>query len=235
MLIDLHMHSSGASRCCRISFSDGLVAAREVGLDGVALTNHYQKNYMQKLNLTLEELIERYQVEYDRARPIAETAGMPFFFGIEVTMELYKRVHMLIYGLGPELLEEHPLMFDYTQEALYRAVHERGGILVQAHPYRNGSLLMDPQWMDGVELNCHPLYGDIYLPEILAAAKQHHLPLTCGGDYHADTYRPKCGMYLPDDLRDTRDLADYIRTAKHTRLCVQDVGGEPFDLEYEIP
>lgn len=235
MLIDLHAHSSGASRCCKASLTDGFIAAREVGLDGLALTNHYQKNYQQKLNRTLEELIANYRAEYERAEAIAREMEMRLFFGIEVTMERYKLVHMVIYGLDPSFLDEHPYMFDYTQEQLWREVHKRGGILIQAHPYRAGSRLMDAEWMDGVELNCHPLYGNIYLPEIQGVATSNRLPLTCGGDYHADTYRPKCGMYLPDNLRDTRDLADYIRSAKQTRLCVQDIGGEPFDMEYRIP
>ncbi len=232
MLIDLHVHSSGASRCCKIDLSGGLDAAREVGLDGIALTNHYQKNYTEKLGIDLPTMIERYQAEYAHALTLAAARSMLCFFGIEVTMELYPKVHMVIYGVEPDFLEKHPSMFDYTQEELFHAVHAEGGILIQAHPHRAGSPLMDPAWLDALEINCHPLYGNIYLPKIVAEARAHHLPLTCGGDYHADTYRPKCGLYLPDDLRDTHDLAEYIVTARHTRLCVQDIDGIPFDLEY---
>lgn len=234
MLIDLHAHSSGASSCCKATISEGLVAAHEVGLDGIALTNHYQKNYMKKFDLTLDGLIQRYEEEYDRASVAARERNMRIFFGIEVTMELYAKIHLLIYGLDAGFLHAHPTAFDYTQEQLFREVHRMGGILIQAHPYRKASPLMDLEWLDGVELNCHPLYGNIYLPEILAVASENRLPLTCGGDYHADTYRPKCGMYLPDDLRDTRDLADYIRSTRQTRLSVQDVNAEPFDLAYCI-
>ncbi|MBE6554119.1 MAG: hypothetical protein E7666_07240 [Ruminococcaceae bacterium] len=232
MLIDLHVHSSGASRCCKIALPEGLDAAREVGIDGIVLTNHYQKNYTEKLGIDVPTMIERYQAEFTRATELAAARHMPCFFGIEITMERYKGVHMVVYGADPDFLNANPDVFDATQEALYRTVHAAGGILVQAHPYRKGSPLMDPAWMDAVEINCHPLYQNIHFPEILAVAEQYRLPLTCGGDYHADTYRPKCGLYLPDDLRDTQDLANYIRTAPHTRLCVQDVNGTPFDFEY---
>ena len=46
MLIDLHAHSSGISHCCRIPYDEVLRQARDVGLDGIALTNHYYKGYV---------------------------------------------------------------------------------------------------------------------------------------------------------------------------------------------
>ena len=46
MLIDLHAHSSGISKCCRIPIERVIKEAKRVGLDGIVLTNHYQKNYV---------------------------------------------------------------------------------------------------------------------------------------------------------------------------------------------
>ena len=46
MLIDLHAHSSGISRCCKIPAPKVLEISRDLGLDGIVLTNHYQKSYV---------------------------------------------------------------------------------------------------------------------------------------------------------------------------------------------
>ena len=46
MLIDLHAHTSGISRCCRIPAPEVLRRAKEVGLCGIVLTNHYTKSYL---------------------------------------------------------------------------------------------------------------------------------------------------------------------------------------------
>ena len=43
MLIDLHAHTGGISKCCRIPADKVVQAAKDVGLDGIVLTNHYQK------------------------------------------------------------------------------------------------------------------------------------------------------------------------------------------------
>ena len=55
MLIDLHAHSSGISRCCRYDYKTILDHAKEVGIDGIVLTNHYQAEYLD--GKTAEEFI----------------------------------------------------------------------------------------------------------------------------------------------------------------------------------
>ena len=46
MLIDLHTHSKGISRCCQIDGKDMVLVAKNAGMDGIILTNHYDKNYL---------------------------------------------------------------------------------------------------------------------------------------------------------------------------------------------
>ena len=97
-----------------------------------------------------------------------------------------------------------------------------GGVLVQAHPFRNGATVLDTNFLDGVEINCHPLYGNSYSKELLEIAEKHHLLVTCGGDFHADTYHPKCGMFLPDTVKDHFDLGAYLLSSEKKKLCIQE-------------
>jgi hypothetical protein len=78
-------------------------------------------------------------------------------------------------------------------------------------------------YVDGIEINCHPLYGNTYSNEIIKIAKQNNLIITCGGDYHHDTYRPKCGVYFPDDIKSNKDLKDYLVNSNEIKLCIQEV------------
>jgi histidinol phosphatase-like PHP family hydrolase len=43
MLIDLHAHSKGISKCSRIDGIDNIELAKSIGLDGFILTNHNHK------------------------------------------------------------------------------------------------------------------------------------------------------------------------------------------------
>ena len=45
MLIDFHAHSA-LSKCCQIDGKGGLIVARDHGMDGFILTNHYDKCYL---------------------------------------------------------------------------------------------------------------------------------------------------------------------------------------------
>ena len=220
MLIDLHAHSSGISRCCKIPYCQVLAQALDFGMNGIVLTNHYQESYMRGNDA--DDLAERYIEEFYKTQRYGEEIGCKVFFGIEVTPVWHPDVHLLVYGVGPEFLRTHPRLFDYSLEELYRLVKDHRGVLVQAHPFRNGTTVMDTAYLDGVEINCHPLYGKSYSQELLEIAKEKKLLVTCGGDYHADTYRPKCGMFLPDDLADHNDFRDYLLSPEQKKLCIQE-------------
>ncbi len=231
MLIDMHAHSSGISHCCQIAYPKALEEAKNAGLDGIVLTNHYTRQYLE--NKTAEVFVEDYIKEYEAAKAYGEQIGCKVFFGIEVTMEWAANIHMLIYGMEPEALRKHPLLFDMSLQELYRTVQECGGALVQAHPFRNESTVLDTNYLDGVEINCHPLYGTTYSSELIAIAKEAELIVTCGGDYHADTYRPHCGMYLPENIKTNRDVADYLLNAAEVKLRVQEINAETHtDITY---
>ncbi len=220
MLIDLHAHSSGISKCCRIPFEEVLKRALAVGIDGVVLTNHYQKSYLSDNNAAA--FANSYIAEFHAAKQYGEKIGCKVFFGIEMTMEQYPNVHMLIYGVAPDFLSEQPALFDCTQEQLYRIVKAHHGVMIQAHPFRNGTTVMDTKFLDGVEINCHPLYKKSYAEELTDIAQRNRLILTCGGDYHADTYRPKCGMVLPDDIESSVELGLFLASDNEKTLCVQE-------------
>ena len=201
-----------------------LEVAKEAGIDGIVLTNHYQKGYIS--NGDVNELVEKYIEEYLYTKKCGEKSGIKVFFGIEVTMEKYPNVHMLIYGIAVDFLRKYPYLFDYTQEELYETVKNEGGILVQAHPFRNGTTVLDTDYMDGVEINCHPLYKKSYCQELIKIAEDNDLLLTCGGDFHADTYRPKCGVYLPDDIADENMMVEYIKNSEEYSLRMQEPNEE---------
>lgn len=234
MLIDLHAHSSGISRCCRIPYDAVIDTALDAGLDGIVLTNHYQKLYV--TDGDARAFAHRYIEEFHLAKAYGDTVGCKVFFGAEVTMERYDGAHLLLYGISEHFITENPALFDWTMEEMHRKVKALGGVLVQAHPYRQKKHLLDVRYLDGVEVNCHPIYGNSYFADMVEIAKENALILTAGGDYHADTYRPRCGTYLPDDLQDSADIGKYLTETDSIKLCIHEPNtDEPFEYVWEKP
>ncbi len=234
MLIDLHAHSSGISHCCRIPYGAVIRAALEAGLDGIVLTNHYQKNYVTDGDYAA--FARRYTEEFRLAKAYGDSVGCKVFFGAEITTERYPGVHILLYGIDEDFIEQNPTLFDLTQEELYTLAKSAGATVIQAHPYRKARRLLDVRYLDGVEVNCHPLYGRSDFAEMLEIATQNRLLLTCGGDYHADTYRPTCGTYLPDHLQTGVEIGRWLASAEELKLCIHEPNTQvPYDFTYTVP
>ena len=225
LLIDCHAHTSGISTCCKKTPEEVIIAAKNVGIDGLIITNHYTKFYVNNLALysDVETMARCYIEEFRYTKEIGERYGIKVFFGIEVSMERYDCLHLLIYGVDEDFLKKHMEMYLYTQEELYRTVHKAGGVLIQAHPMRNGkNVLLDPKFLDGVEISSHILYDGTHYEELSEFAKENEIILTSGGDYHGDTKRSFCGMYIPDSIENVKQFAEYLRTTDSVHLRMQE-------------
>ncbi len=232
MFCDMHCHTSGISLCARISAEKNIKKAKELGYDALSVNNHYVSYYFSEDDY--EDWIEKYINEWEECKRYGEIYGVRIFCGIEVTMDFDKRVHLLIYGCDADFLRKNPLLCQKSLEELYNICKENGCALVQAHPFRGGSEILDTRFLDGMEINCHPSYLDSHYEEILGSARENEKAVTVGCDYHKDTRRPMGGMFLPDTIKTDRDLADYIKNSKEFYFQIDDPkNGRIFKLEYE--
>lgn len=225
MLIDMHTHSSGISGCCRLNVFEIVDAAKKVGLDGIILTNHYDsEGYLDYGSKA--DYVENYIKEYYDAKAYGEKVGLKVFFGIEVTAEFMERIHLLVYGVTEDFLRQNPEIYNLSLKELYELVHENGGILVEAHPFRHNCPILDTDYLDALEINCHPIYKTTHYEDVREGALKGGVKLTCGSDYHGDTsYRPFCGVEFPDNIRTIDDITQYIKNSSQINLRVHEVDG----------
>lgn len=227
MLIDLHSHTSGISTCCWQDASFIVNETKKTGIDALVLTNHYQIDYVEGVDALA--FAQKYVDEYYHTKQFGEKMGVKVFFGVELTVENCRRAHLLIYGVDTDFVLKFPDIYNYPQKDIYELVRKNDGLLIWAHPFRGGyNDTVDLKYIDGVEINCHPKYKSTYFYELLKIAVDNNLLLTCGGDYHADTpYRPKCGVYVPDSIRNSNELINYLKISECLRILKQ----EPFSDE----
>ncbi|MBO5065674.1 MAG: PHP domain-containing protein [Clostridia bacterium] len=224
MLIDMHTHSSGISGCCQLNAFEIVEAAKEAGLDGIILTNHYDSEGHQDYG-SKADYVENYIKEYYEAKACGERVGLKVFFGIEVTAEFMERIHLLVYGVAEDFLRNNPELYNLSLKELYELVHKNGGVLVQAHPFRHNCPVLDTDYLDALEINCHPLYKTTHYEDVKAGALKGGVMLTCGSDYHGDTYRAFCGVCFPEDVRTIEDISQYIKNSSQITLKVHEVDG----------
>lgn len=128
--LDLHVHAAERSGCATSHEEDQIRSAIAVGIQGMAFTDHFT-------------LVERGRlIELNR-----RYAPFRIYTGIEITSD---REDWLVLGLHDEALQREG--WHYPEVADF--VHQRGGFIALAHPYRYASTIqadIENHPPDGIE------------------------------------------------------------------------------------
>ena len=95
---------------------------------------------------------------------------------------------------------------------------------------------INPKYLDGIEFNCHFKKNGPNVDKIIEIANRENLFITCGGDFHNDTPRSKCGTFFKDNnLSDTKALLDTIKSNRYNRYLIHENHDEkPYEIEVKI-
>lgn len=222
MLIDPHIHTRGISHCSKCRYDKLVDICLQDGIDAIVLTNHYKHGYYES-DENFPAWRQKYVDEYRITKEEGARRGVKVFFGLEVTLDETPYIDYVIYGLSDDLIEKERSLAVFSQKELFDYCESHNAVLYQAHPYRNGTTPQDPRYLHGVEINCHPMYNNNDKQRIITFAAEHSLKLSCGSDYHGDTYKPHCGIYVPDDISDTVALAEFLRRPEQCELEIHDI------------
>ena len=198
MKFDLHMHTTRHSPDSEMDPFALLRRAREVGLDGVVITEHDW--------LWTED-------ELDELRAI--DPGLVVLTGIEVST---RQGHFLAYGVKDPFAVPRGI----GVAELCREVHRQGGAVVAAHPYRwnqpfDDILRTERPDLDGLELMSNNMDADTR-----RRAAELNGRLNLAGLGNSDAHRVEtlgcCCTDFSAPIRDLCDLVEAIRGRKTTPL-----------------
>lgn len=230
---ETHLHTLPLSVCSRLTAAEAVAKYRKCGFDGMVLTNHYSRRYMETTGASESEWKKLYVQAFHDFRDEAEKAGMEAFFGAEVTLYLhispyYKKLYSdeyimknyadyLIVGVTDEFILDMPLLCDMSLADLHEVCAHNGMLLIQAHPFRSEQFHApkDLSLLDGLEIN-----GNLGFPSgpneqaVLSLAREHDLVVTCGGDVHYDWTKLVSATFIPEHVHDSTALAAYLREVK---------------------
>lgn len=194
-LYETHMHTCEASACARSTGWDVAKAAKDAGYTGIIITDHnwYGNNCIDR-KLPWSQWVTEFCKGYEHAKEAGDRIGLDVFFGYEAN---YRGTEFLIYGVDKEWLIAHPEIKDASISEQYRLIHEAGGMVIQAHPFRKEDYIPEirlfPDDVDGAEginaTHSSHLSKSHNDPEFdtlaIAYAREHQLPMTAGSDTHS--------------------------------------------------
>lgn len=220
-LYETHCHCSQCSRCAVSSSREMVRAYHRAGYAGLVLTDHFIfGNTAVDPRLPWPERMHGYYDAYLEARQEAEGLDFDVIFGFEHNYGNGKEV--LVYGVGLPFLLANPDIPDISLEEFVARIHAAGGVVIQAHPYRNRpyvNMAVGPRTdlVDGIEV-----YNACNKPgedrQALELAKQNsRYILTSGGDIHwaEDERIGAAGVLLPYRVRDEKEFAEALKRRQH--------------------
>lgn len=206
---ELHLHTSPASGCSHISLRTAVENYKKLGYHSIVVCNHFTPGmpYMEDKRKCLSTYLE----DYEKAAEAGLECGLNVILGCEIRFSENANDYLL-FGIDRDTLD---VAFDYLHEgieAFSKAFRNPERLLIQAHPFRNGMVQVDPGLLDGIEtFNMHPNHNSRVA---LAAryARQYDLIPTIGTDYHDPGHEGLCSLLTKTELEMSGDIVTVLKS-----------------------
>lgn len=213
---DLHVHTSESSRCASSNAADMVDRYKSLGFDGIVITDHfYTRSSVAPREAPWEEFVFKFKEGFRCASRRGNEVGLKVFYGWEYT---YHESDYLTLGLDNDWLLAHPEVRNMDIADYTKIVHEAGGYIIHAHPFREASYIsyftLLPRLVDAVEVN----NGDNSRFENERAyeyAKSYDLTMTGGTDNHSVRTTHFAGIETENKINTIFDLIDTFRKREH--------------------
>jgi len=190
-LYETHLHTNQGSACGNNTGREMAIAHKEAGYAGIIITDHFfYGNTRPDRTLPWQDWVHEFCSGYRDAKAVSKEIDLDVFFGWESG---YHGTEFLIYGLDEQWLMNHPEIKDATVEEQFELVHSGGGVVFQAHPYREEPYIPEirlfPDYVDGIEVfngsNKWTDGKDLFNERAAKYALEYNFPVTCGSDIHS--------------------------------------------------
>ena len=224
---EMHIHSRPCSGGGD-EIENHITELKKKGYAGMVITNHFI-NGDTKIDRTLSwpEFVEAYREDYERGRIFAEQLDFDLLFGIEEQVGNGKEI--LVYGISPDFLERNPSLKSGDAAEYARLVHNEGGLVFQAHPYRDRFYITDPgpiaelELLDGIEV-----YNAANEPEenkkAALLAKEKGLRCTVGSDGHSKSSAGRTAIVSKERIRTNEKLVEILKSGDYGFYIEQNQG-----------
>ena len=217
-LIETHMHTQETSPCGKVPARQGIRIYKELGYDGVCITDHFFSQFFEHLGpIPWREKIDIYLEGYRQAKDEGQKTGLQVILGMEFTLP-GTNDDILIYGFDENFLYENENMHLLNKDELKELARKNNLLLIQAHPFRKMISRRYDDTVDGYEgFNGHPRHESMNDKAYEHALKFGGIIIS-GTDFHREGEAGTGGIYLPVLPGNSYEFAGILRQIKTPEL-----------------
>lgn len=217
-LYETHMHTAESSHCGASTGAEQVDFYKSLGYDGIFVTDHFLNGNCHVHHLphdgSWQAQIELFCKGYENAKKRGDQVGLKVFFGFEYN---YCSTEWLVYNLNKEWLLAHPEIMDIQPQDFLKLVKESGGIVIQAHPFREASYIncfrIYPENIDAIEVfNAHNSVRANKMAELFA--DEYGFVKSCGSDCHRSGDMLLCAMSSDVEICSAEDFGNLLKNNK---------------------
>ena len=180
--IELHAHTSPMSGCSQILPEEMVETYLSKGYDAVVITNHFTSHGF--IGLDKNEALSKYFADYEKTVKASKGTKLKVLLGAEARFDENWNDY-LVYGVDREVLSKIYDYFPKGVKAFRNEVELKNSTFLQAHPFRDGMVLCDPDLLDGIEsFNMHPGHNSRVGLAVRYAAENNLSVKIAGSDFH---------------------------------------------------
>jgi predicted metal-dependent phosphoesterase TrpH len=208
---DTHVHTSETSECGQIAAKDAIKLYKEAGYTGIVITDHYYKNLFENFREeTWEDKINRYLRGYKRAVEEGANLGLTVLLGMEIRFTENPSDY-LVFGITEEFLIQNPELYKLGIKGFKKLIEKEDILIFQAHPYRPGMVVAEPQDLHGVEVyNGNPRHNSMN-SKANQFAIENGLLMSSGSDFHQTDDLARGGMIFAEEIKTSEELVVALR------------------------
>ena len=231
--LELHCHSREVSACSDCPAERDIEIYLQAGYSGIVSTNHINRGTYEKLpDWPWEKKAEYFLEGYEKLKKAAGK-DLDVLLGCEINLSPVKPLSRelqaegwssyipndyLIYGVTEEWILKTGDMRTMTLEELSRAAREAGFLIIHAHPFRVGTVMQNPDLVDGFEVYNGNIWHDSHNDLADAWADLKGKIKTSGTDLHKADDFPRGGIETETRIRSNAALLETLRSGKYTLI-----------------
>ena len=218
---ETHLHTLPVSRCAKASVRENLEFYKELGFDGVFITNHFiDGNINCNEPLSYADKINFYFSDYELGVELGKEIGIKVFCGIEMS---YYGIDFLVYGLNKEWFLAHEEITTMKQSEKLKYLADAGALIIHAHPFREASYIdhihLFPRLVHGVE-TYNACRDDFTNSMAEHYAQAYGLLPFAGSDNHQAGNQMKFGGMESDvPIENENDFIEKVRNGELKLFC----------------
>lgn len=226
---ELHCHTKDASGCSNMSAEETVERYLEYGYSTIVLTNHFGAfATMMEQSQWLEHCAKTYRA-YDNMLMAAD-GRINVLLGMEARFEQNGNDYLVYGGFDREFLESYGgALLKLGIRDFSVLIHERGGFISQAHPFRYNSVVTQPGYVDGIEVFNGHFKHDSHNDIADAWAEKYGKIKTSGSDHHDHDHYPDGGIVTDEPITSIDELISTLRSGKYELVRDYPFGKPKYD------